>query len=253
MSSNLDKLFQDNPVGIVYTSSWLAEQGFSPEMQRNYRKRNVFESIGHGAMIRKDEEVSIIGGIYALQKQLGLDVHPGGKFALAMNGVSLHVYFKPTVNLYGASGVKLPKWFVERDWDCYLDYHTTSFLPPDVGYRTFDFETIPLRISKRVRSLLEWLYLVPYAADMVDLYQNMDMCRWLNPKEVQGLLEDCKSKKVNRLFLYYAEDQCQPWYKKLDRTKIEVGSGKRTIVEGGTYLPEYQLTVSHELVDNPYL
>ena len=81
----------------------------------------------------------------------------------------------------------------------------------------------------------------------------MDMCRWLDTKEVQEFLENCRSKKVNRLFLYYAKEQCQPWYEELDNADIEMGSGKRTIIEGGTYLPEYQLTVDHELVDNPYL
>ena len=74
------------PSGIVLSSAWLVEQGYCLELQKQYKKSQWFDSIGTGALIRHGDQVDYLGGIYALQSQLGLFVHPAAKTALALKG-----------------------------------------------------------------------------------------------------------------------------------------------------------------------
>ena len=52
---------------------------------------------------------------------------------------------------------------------------------------------------------------------------------------------------MKRLFLYLAEKAGHQWVSYLDIERIDLGSGKRAIVNGGTYVPKYQITVPKEL------
>ena len=67
-------------------SSWLVDQGYSLDLQKRYKKSQWFDSIGTGALIRHADDVDYLGGIYALQTQLGLFVHPAAKTALSLLG-----------------------------------------------------------------------------------------------------------------------------------------------------------------------
>ena len=65
----------------------------------------------------------------------------------------------------------------------------------------------------------------------------------LRPKLVQRLLEECKSVKVRRLFLFMAESSNHDWVKELNVEKIDLGSGKRVIVKNGVLDKKYKITV----------
>ena len=56
----------------MLTSAWLVEQGYSLDLQKRYKKSLWFDSIGTGALIRRGDTVDYLGGVYALQTQLGL-------------------------------------------------------------------------------------------------------------------------------------------------------------------------------------
>jgi len=62
------------------------------------------------------------------------------------------------------------------------------------------------------------------------------------------LLEGCSSIKVKRLFLYCAREAGHSWYLALDRSRVDLGAGKRELVKGGTLDKEFLLTVAA----NPY-
>ena len=70
----------------MLTSGWLTDQGYSLDLQKRYKRSQWFESVGTGALIRQGDDVDCLGGIYALQTQLGLSVHPAAKTALSMQG-----------------------------------------------------------------------------------------------------------------------------------------------------------------------
>jgi hypothetical protein len=64
----------------------------------------------------------------------------------------------------------------------------------------------------------------------------------MRPKVLQSLLEECKSIKVKRLFLFMADQAKLPCLKKLNLCGINLGSGKRVIVLGGNFDSRYQIT-----------
>ncbi len=90
---------------------------------------------------------------------------------------------------------------------------------------------------------MEMLHLVPRKVGFDEAQLIMENLVTLRPAVVQGLLMECSSVKVKRLFLYMAERQKHPWLSKLDLSKIDLGKGKRMIVPNGRYDAKYQITV----------
>jgi len=65
----------------------------------------------------------------------------------------------------------------------------------------------------------------------------------LRPSLLQQLLEACSSIKVKRVFLYLAREAGHAWYGRLDKTRFDLGKGKRMIVRGGRLDAEFMITV----------
>jgi hypothetical protein len=250
-SSKINRLLTTQPEGVVLLSSWLVANGYSPELQKRYRKSNWFKSIGTGAMIRTGDEVDYLGGIYALQKQAGLSIHPGAKNALLLLGKAHYLEIgKGKVNLFGGKGESLPKWFKSNHWDVSLNYHATSFLPITSGLTNYETNNYSINISGPVRAMMECLYLSPSKFDLMESYQLMEGLNALRPDQVQQLLESCNSVKVKRLFLYLAEKAGHLWFSKINLNNIDLGSGKRSLVKNGVYVSKYKITVPKELEIN---
>lgn len=246
----INQLLSDNPSGIVYLSSWMVGQGYSLDLQKRYRKSDWLTSIGTGAMIRSGQDVTYEGAIYALQEQAGLSVHPGGKTALALLGKSHYLQMAPNkITLFGGADERLPTWFLNYDWGLELDYHGSSFLPPEIGLTEIEHKTFSIKISNASRALMECLHLVPKQQELLECYQLMEGLNNLRPKEVQKLLEACSSIKVNRLFLYLGEMANHAWFKHLDVSKIDLGEGKRSIIKNGVYDSKYRITIPKELAN----
>nr|WP_263429354.1 type IV toxin-antitoxin system AbiEi family antitoxin domain-containing protein [Nannocystis pusilla] len=71
--------------------------------------------------------------------------------------------------------------------------------------------------------------------------------RTLSPRRLQKLLVDCRSIKVKRLFFWFAERHRHAWLEHIDRSCIDLGSGKRLLVKGGKLDPKYLITVPKDL------
>lgn len=250
-TSKINQLMQSQPYGIVLLSSWLNEQGYNLDLQKRYRKSRWLESIGSGAMKRTGDRVQIEGAVYALQKQLNLSVHIGGKSALSMLGKShyLELNKKETV-LFGQAGEKLPKWFLAYQWEQKLKYHPSNFLPENLNIIPFEAANFSINISGAVRAMMECLYLAPKEQSLVECYEIMEGLNNLPPTIVQDILENCDSIKVKRLFLFMAEKAGHSWFKYIKFDRIDLGKGKRSIVPDGVYIPKYQITVPNELVNH---
>lgn len=247
-STKINQLLSSQPKGIVLLSSWLKEHGYSLDLLKSYRKTNWLESIGIGAMIRKNDSVRYEGAVYALQKQAKKSIHMGGKTALSYLGKSHYLNLSNAkIYLFGHNNEKLPSWFKSYDWGVKWEYHASSFLPKEMGLVEMEFKTFSIKISGAPRALLECLYLVPAKQSLYECYELMEGLNNLRPKTVQELLENCNSIKVNRLFLYLAEKAEHQWFGHLDMNKINLGSGKRSIVKDGVYVSKYKITVPKEL------
>jgi Transcriptional regulator, AbiEi antitoxin, Type IV TA system/Transcriptional regulator, AbiEi antitoxin N-terminal domain len=248
--TKINRLLQLQPPGVVWLSGWLSEQGFNADLQIYYRRSGWFTSIGTGAMIRTGDEVAYPGAVHALQKQAGRSIHLGGKTALALLGMAHYLSLAPVeVTLFGRAEEELPAWFRKYDWQVEVNYFSSGFLPAGLGMTVWEEKNFSIQISGAARALLECLYLVPDKQEMLECYQLMEGLSQLRPSLVQALLEACNSVKVKRLFLYFAEKAGHSWLKYLDLSRIELGSGKRSLAENGVYIPKYQMTVPHEVAD----
>lgn len=153
------------------------------------------------------------------------------------------------VTVFGGGNEKLPTWCLNHDWGVHLEYYSSSFLPADIGLVEIELKTFSIKVSSAVRALLECLYLAPKHQELVECYQLIEGLNNLRPNLVQNLLENCTSIKVKRLFLFLAEKANHGWVKHLNIEKIDLGSGKRSIVKNGVYISKYQITVPSELAN----
>jgi len=247
-ASKINQLMRSVPTGTVILTSWLNEQGYSPELQRRYRESNWLESIGTGAMVRKGDEVGFEGALYALQNQAGHSVHPGGRSALGLLGKAHFLEISlQTIMLFGAGNEKLPAWFWSSRWGLDINYYCSDFLPAFEGLAEMRSGDFTYKVSGPARAMLECLYLVPERQSLVECYELMEGLNNLRPTTVQNLLENCGSVKVKRLFLYLSEKAGHQWFNHIEISKIGLGSGKRSIVKGGAFNARYQITVDREL------
>ncbi len=246
--SKLNTLLSTQPSGVVLSSAWLTDQGYSLDLQKQYKKSHWFESIGTGALIRHGDQVDYLGGIYALQTQLGLFVHPAAKTALSLQGKAHYLELSAKkAQVFGGKDESLPLWFKKRDWGLTVESKLTSFLPPDLGLVEVEHKGFKVKISSPARALMECLYLAPKSQPLMEVFELMEGLNNLRPDKVQKLLEVCTSVKVKRLFLYLADKADHEWLNYLTLDKVNLGSGKRSLVSDGVYVSKYQITVPREL------
>jgi len=247
-TTKINRLLRLQPAGVVLQANWLDQKGYSYGLQQRYRNSRWLESIGTGAMIRADDEVGFEGGIYALQQQSGLSVHPGGRTALVLLGKTHYLEMNAKkVTIFGGSGEKLPKWFEKYDWGVKVEYHQSSMLPKDAGLTEIEIKSFSIKISDAIRAVMECLYLAADKESLMEGYELMENLNNLRPERVQSLLEACRSVKVKRLFLYLAEKAGHNWFNYLKLEKIDTGSGKRSFIKQGIYVEKYQIIVPREL------
>jgi len=246
----LKNLLQLWPNGTVATALWLESLGISKQLRLSYQKHKWLELLSMGAFIRPGERPQWQGGIYAVQKQARLNIHPGGLTALTFQGFAHYLRLgSETVHLFAKPKTILPRWFKNHDWGKPVEFYRSAFLPEGLGLVEHKEATFIIEISTPERAMLECLYLAPEKMDLVECYQIMEGLVNLRPQLLQELLENCTSIKVVRLFLYMAEKANHAWLKYLDKTKFNIGAGDRSVVKKGVYLASHKITLPKELVD----
>ncbi len=249
--TKINQLLAMVPQGVVLQSSWLLSEGYSLNLQKYYRNSGWLKALENGAMFRSNNQPEYEGGIYALQQQSGLSIHPGGRSALALQGKAHYIELNTTqIWLFGGEKEKLPTWFRKHKWNQQIQYKASSFLPKELGLTEFSLAGFSIKISSPARAIIECLYLAPENFDLVESYELMENLNDLRPTLVQELLEACTSIKVKRLFLFMAEKLNHSWFKHLNLSKVDLGNGKRSLVKEGVYISKYQITVPKTLVNN---
>lgn len=249
--TKINQLLHEQPPGVVLQSFWLVKQGYSHDLQQRYKKSSWLKSIGPGALIRVGDQVGYEGAIYALQTQSAATIHPGGRTALSLLGKTHYLELAAKrVTVFGGKGERLPAWFKKHDWGVTVDYYQASFLPSDIGLTEVELKNFSIKVSGPVRAIMECLYLAPEKQELMECFEMMEGLNNLLPKQVQTMLEQCRSVKVNRLFLYMAEKAGHSWFQYLELKNVDVGKGKRSIVKNGVYVDKYKITVPKELEKN---
>ena len=245
--SKINQLLRRWANGTVAVSPWLEKQGAYQQLVQKYEATAWVRRLGQGAYAKVGDKVEWTGGLYALQEQLKLPIHAGGKTALQMQG---YAHFLPmgkgtTVSLFGPPDVKLPAWFKQYRWGAKVRYTATSLFAgqAEQGLTKKELGSYSIKISAPERAMMEVLYGVPQVDSYEEARLLMEGLTTLRPRVVQELLEKCASVKVKRLFMLLAENCKHAWVPKVDLVKIDFGKGKRMLVKGGRFDPKYKITV----------
>ena len=261
MSSKLNHLLKHWPANTVATQIWLTEQGINWQLTHAYRKSGWLKRIGQGAYIRQGDKVGWKGMVFGLQHHAHLPIWPGGQTALAMHGYAHYLPMdRETIWLFAGAGTRLPSWVRQHDWRVNLEFRkpqlfkaqdsiTGNFGHLDVA--SGRFEDLNLTVSSLERASLELLYTVKdqssfnFASEVFQGLQN------LRPAVMQVHLESCCSVKVKRLALFLGKYFNHPWYARLVKSRVQLGAGKRQVVKGGVYNPEFMITIPPEFDSGP--
>jgi hypothetical protein len=247
--TKINSLIQSLPRGSVLLPSWLLSQGYSYELQQSYRKSNWLKSIGKGAMLKSGDPLVLTGALSALQNVENLNVHVGGRSALELQGLAHYLQINSyETTLFVNGRAKLPVWFENNDWNTKIKlFRLSLFNNETLGMTDFQDGELTMKISNPARAIMECLALCPEKFPLSESFELMEGLGSLRPAKVQELLKNCKSVKVKRLFLYFAEKANHSWFKYIDTSKINLGVGNRSLVESGVLVSKYKLVLPNEL------
>ncbi len=244
--NKIKRLVAQWPRGTAHTSSFLHAAGYGYDLLAKYKKNGWIISVGRGAWRLNGDKVDWPGAVYAVQKELELPIHVGGKTVIEERGHGHYgVMGRKKCCLFAPKGTRLPGWFASHDWGIELQYAATDLFSSDLKETLLDqtFGQISCNASTLERAVFEMLYFIPARQGFDEAQKIMDGLLTLRPKLIQVLLENCRSVKVKRVFMVLAEEAKAPWLEDLDLDKIDFGRGDRQFVRDGVWNKKYQLTV----------
>jgi hypothetical protein len=244
------------PEGAVVPSQWLQRQGYSKQLIYKYVKNGWLLRVGSGAYCRPGTQISWQGVVASWQNTAATSWHIGGETALNLQGHAhyLRMGGEVVVHLYGWGAV--PVWIKRLSLDAELVFHARRLFAEDTLNATLKtwpgpIKQWPLTISEPERALLE---LLPEVHDdftfthAAELMQGLTMLR---PARVSELLKACTHIKAKRLFLFLADYYQHPWLARVEVKHVDLGSGKRSIVQGGKLDMTYLITVPEAFYARP--
>ena len=264
--NKLNQLERDLPEGLIVTAAWLEKRGYSRSLRSQYVASGWLEKPTRGVFRRPRGALRWEHVVISLQTLLEFPASIGGRTALDLQGYAHYLpHNRQEIHLYGDG--KLPPWVSKLPLKERITIHNRARILPSDKYRipplppladsATDETSLPsaLRItrwgewnwplvqSSPERAILEMLDELPDKVSFHLADVTMEGLVNLSPRRMQGLLEDTKSIKVKRLFFFFAERHKHRWLERIDRKSIDLGSGKRMLVTGGRYDPNYQITV----------
>lgn len=244
----LNHFLLSSPSGVVLTTEWLEKHGVSSKLAWWYVRSGLLERLGMKAYKKSGDNILWPGVVAALQNQMHLALHVGGKTALQLLG---RAHFIPLqgvkqVQLFADLNTRMPSWLGKQLLRVnFKMYRTSLFFESDqvLGIIEKPVDGITIKISSPERAAMEILYLYPKFESLEEIILLMENLGQLRPSVVQSMLERCNSIKVKRLFLFLAEKFQHPWLANLDFKKINLGKGKRVIASGGKYDSKYKISL----------
>jgi hypothetical protein len=233
--------------GEVVTSARLREIGVSARLASYLKNTGILSSLGVGAYVRGQEEPNFTSAIQALTHQLRVPVHIGGRTALELQGVTQYLTIGKSkkVWLLTSKRAKFPPWFAKLQWDARPQLVQTNFLKhrSTAIIRSIVVDGFDVPVSCRELAILETIFLIGKSHRFEEVDDLFEALTTLDAGVLQGLLENCQSIRVCRIFLFLARKHAHPWTDGLNESKIELGSGKRVVVNNGRLDTRYQITV----------
>ncbi|RKY82477.1 hypothetical protein DRQ07_01230 [candidate division KSB1 bacterium] len=246
--TKLNRLINFLPRGAVVTSDYLRKQGYGDSLVQEYKKRRWLESVERGAYKLPGDSVEWFGGVYAMQKQLNINIHVGAKTSLSLQGYAQYIPVNgnvPVCHLFGYRNERLPAWFKKADWNTKILYFPTKLFSRNLSdtYVNYQYREFEIRLSSPERAAMEMCYLIPRLQEFEEAGEIIENLTVLRPGIVQLLLENCRFIKVKRLFLYFADRAGHDWFNELNLANINLGSGQRQIIKDGILDKKYLITI----------
>jgi hypothetical protein len=113
-----------------------------------------------------------------------------------------------------------------------------------------DTSAVGVVFSAPERAILELCDGTPDSALVHEVNAIMQGLTTLRPQLVSTLLQNCRSIKAKRLFLALADQNRHAWLAHVDLHGVDLGRGKRALVQGGKLNTKYQITMPTDL-DEP--
>jgi hypothetical protein len=272
----LNWLQRSLPEGLVADAAWFEKNGYSGALRNKYVAHGWLDQVTRGLYRRPAPELAQQAGkalswesvAISLQTLLKKHFVVGGRSALELQGFTHYLSAAPQreVHLYGTE--KHPGWVLKLNLESRFVFHNAMRLFANEVVLDVDNEANdplvrssymlqrlgkwewPLVMSSSERAILELLDEVPQRETFHQADVLFEGLRNLSPRKLQPLLQACRSVKVKRLFMWFAERHEPPWLKALDRSGIDLGKGKRMLVKGGKLDSKFNITVPESLDGN---
>ena len=261
----LKPLLDKVPPGFMVDTPWLRAQGIDPKSIHGYVARGWLTRVIRGVYRRPlpegaqgADETSWEIPLLSLQWIMKYAVHLGGESALDMAGYAHYLSLggRSRVQFYG----EVPSWLKRLPTQAEIVVRRRTLFGddpvgiddagPEAGSLGASVEVWrwPIKASSPERAILEALDELPHRASFENLDKIFEGLVSLRPRQLMALLTACRSVKVRRLFLVFADKHEHGWRKYLDTSKIDLGSGPRALVEGGKLHPTYRIYVPEAFV-----
>jgi hypothetical protein len=272
----VNRLDRALPEGLLVDTGWLKRHGYSRQLLGHYVRVGWLEQPARGVYRRPRGALSWQQVVISLQTLL-LDrpLMVGGRTALELQGYA-HYLTRTTkeIHLYGSEPP--PGWLHRLSLGVTFTFHKVDSLfgdgaavgsavslrrdlasdgagdevnasHPSLVVQPWGQWNWPLTLSSPERATLELLDELPSHESFHQVDKLFEGMTGLSPRRLQTLLAACKSVKVRRLFVFFANRHHHAWLQRLDLSKVDLGTGKRSLVRGGRLDATTQLVVPEDL------
>ncbi len=271
--TKLNQLHKLVPDGLFVTAAWLERRGYSRALRKHYVDHGWLNLLARGLYRRSEGPLTWQQVFVSLNSLLDYPVSIGGLTALGLQGYAHYLTQSGQVyHLY--SDENAPYWLDNLPIPARFPVHNRQRLiestpaplerPPlaasregsgaqdtssTPGLRSEPWSEWewPIVMSRPERAILELLDELPKHESFHNVNLVMEGLVNISPTRMQSLLELTKSIKVKRLFFFFADRHNHEWLQRLDKTRIDLGSGKRMLAKGGRLDTTYQITVPEDL------
>lgn len=248
LGSKINRLLSYGVYEGLFFSEWLSKMGYSAQLVKQYKDSGWLESLTNGVMFRRNEKLSALAAVYSFSTQTGKNVRIAAHSALELHGFSHYIPMGKPKLMVSFDPLKPKEWVKSDKFDMIIvPFSTRIFTDPQTQILKKD--NLELIVSTPEQAFLECLHLVPSHYNYMDLYYLMEQLTSLDPEGLQKALEHTSSQRVKRMFLYMAEKAGHYWFEMLNTETLGLTGSKLQLVEKGTYIPKYKITVPKELYD----
>lgn len=242
--------------GDIHGLEWLSSHGVDRKLAHKYCKSGYLEKLSSGVFIKANQVPNQFAVIRYLQEELQLNLHVAGRTSLELQGHAHYLSMgkKNKIYLVSYSSRTFPKWLKEYWGHFEVSFKKSSLIKEAKKYLT-DYQSpegFNVKVSARELAVMELIESSDLSNSLETVENYTESLGTLRSLVLQKILEECQSVKVKRVFLYISEKLSLPYFKKLNLSQLDLGSGKRVVVEGGSFDKKYNITVDRKEEENPF-